>query len=247
MSRRQYSQVRKQFAANAETLVLDVRELNTASMSLRGTGTFVIAFEGTDDGTNWYPITVARMNSNTVETTYSNANGVQLWETSCHLLAYIRMRVTGFTSNASSVATITGSEVALEPAPTSQLIVGNQTVAAVATATPGTTQTSVNSAASTNAAVAKASAANLYCAMINNTTAAAKFVRFYNKATAPTVGTDTPVLVITVPANSSKEIEFGQLGKRFATGLGHAITNAAGVLDATVVAAGDVQLSYDWV
>jgi hypothetical protein len=59
------------------------------------------------------------------------------------------------------------------------------------------------------------------------------------------VGTDTPVLVVHIPATSSKEIVLGDV--TLSTGLGFAITGAAGILDATAVAAGDVQvaISYD--
>jgi hypothetical protein len=51
--------------------------------------------------------------------------------------------------------------------------------------------------------------------------------------------------VIHIPATSSKEIVLGDV--TLTNGLGVAITGAAAVLDATAVAAGDVQvaISYD--
>lgn len=111
--------------------------------------------------------------------------------------------------------------------------------------TNGTTTSNLNSAATTNATNLKATAGLLYSVTANNTTAAAKFIRFYNLAAAPTVGTSTPVLVITVPANSSVSFSW-PLGMTFSTGIGYSITNAAAYLDATAVAAGDVQLTVQW-
>lgn len=104
-----------------------------------------------------------------------------------------------------------------------------------------TTTTKASSAATTNATLVKAGLTNLSYISINNASAATKFVRFYNKATAPTVGTDTPAMVISVPATSSKEIAL-PVPVRFGLGLGYAITGAAAVLDATAVALNDVQV-----
>lgn len=74
-----------------------------------------------------------------------------------------------------------------------------------------------------------------------NASASTKFVRFFNKASAPTVGTDVPIMVVAVPATSSKEIEYVP-AVRFGTGIAVAITGGAAATDATAVAAGDVQL-----
>ena len=103
-----------------------------------------------------------------------------------------------------------------------------------------------NSLATTNAAVISAVKTQLVCISANNASAAARFVRFYSKATAPVVGTDIPVMVITVPASSSKEIFFGD-GFQFPTGIGVAITSGAAAADATaLLAAGDVQLAVNY-
>lgn len=237
-----------------DSVVSDVRELNTALITFFGTyaGTFVIEGTDRDDSSVWYPVQVARVDANTIATTHTTTNGTTAYELSCHAFKYLRVRRTVATSGTATVS-ITATSRAVEPAPVvglaTALPVGTNTIGNagnVGVATNGATQTAINSAASTNAANTKSTAGTLYEVTIHNTTAAAKYIRFYNKATAPTVGTDTPVFVINVPANSSKEIAFGAVGKRFATGIGHAITNAAGVLDATAVAAGDVQLAYNW-
>jgi len=43
---------------------------------------------------------------------------------------------------------------------------------------------------------------------ISNQNAAVIYVKFYNKATAATVGTDTPVLTLAIPAASAANQEF---------------------------------------
>ena len=113
-------------------------------------------------------------------------------------------------------------------------------------ATNATTTVSLNSAATTNATLVKASAGIIYTIQANNTTAAAKYLRLYNLTTAPTVGTSTPVMVITIPASSSIDLAIGAVGLKFATGISYAITNAAAYLDATAVAAGDVQVLINY-
>lgn len=111
--------------------------------------------------------------------------------------------------------------------------------------TNGLTTTRISSAASTNATSLKASAGRLYNGCAVNTTASAKFLKFYNKASAPTVGTDTPVWTIVIPANGQVNLSdvFGDHGWFASTGIAYAITGAVGDADTTAVAAGDVLLT----
>lgn len=80
---------------------------------------------------------------------------------------------------------------------------------------------------------------------LSNVTAATVYLKFYNKASAPTVGTDVPILTIPVAAGALYANDFGRLGKRFATGIAFAITGAAAANDATAIAAG-AQLSLTY-
>lgn len=105
--------------------------------------------------------------------------------------------------------------------------------------TVGTTALKIISAASTNAAVVKASAGRLYGIFLYNTTAAWKFVKLYNKATAPVVGTDVPVLIIGVPPNGATELTH-PVPVAFGTGIGIGITGASPDADVTATAVGDV-------
>lgn len=96
----------------------------------------------------------------------------------------------------------------------------------------------LTTAASTNAAVIKSTAGTAYFGHITNTSAAAIHVKLYNKATAPTVGTDVPLVIFSVPANSTLPLDFGRLGKRFGSGIGVATTANQVNTDTTAIAAG---------
>lgn len=103
-----------------------------------------------------------------------------------------------------------------------------------------TTSRIVSSAATTNATSAKASAGDVHVIYASNTTAALKYLKLYNKASAPTVGTDTPVLTIPLaPSNNPVRLEFPNT-MYFSTGIAYALTGAAADADTTALAAGDV-------
>jgi hypothetical protein len=100
----------------------------------------------------------------------------------------------------------------------------------------------VNSLATTNGALILTGTSGLQAFWASNTGATPAYVKLYNKATAPTVGTDVPEMVITVPATGQIELTPGFNGYRFALGLGIAITGAAADSDTTAVAAGQVKV-----
>jgi len=116
----------------------------------------------------------------------------------------------------------------------------------VYTANPGTAVFTLTSAATTNATNVKASNGNLLTILANNASASARWLRLYNKASTPTVGTDTPIVVIQLPASGSKEINL-EPGLIFSNGISLAITGAAALLDTTAVAANDVQIALSYV
>ena len=108
-----------------------------------------------------------------------------------------------------------------------------------ANATGAATVAKVAAAASTNATSVKASAGRLMGFTMSNTTAAFKYLRLYNLAVAPTVGTSVPSYVVPLPPNSTI-ISNRDGGVAFATGIAYAITGAVADLDTTVTAANDV-------
>ncbi len=101
-------------------------------------------------------------------------------------------------------------------------------------------------AASTNATSVKASAGRVHGWYLFNTSAATKFFKLYNKASAPTVGSDTPVMTIPIPAGAGANVEFVK-GITFGTGIAFALTGAVGDADTTALAANDVVLNLFWI
>jgi hypothetical protein len=93
------------------------------------------------------------------------------------------------------------------------------------------------SAASNNAANIKSSAGTVMGWRIFNVADYSIYVKLYNKATSPTVGTDTPVQTIGVQAGTSADAS--GLGISYSTGISIAITKAITDADNTAVAASD--------
>ncbi len=143
-----------------------------------------------------------------------------------------------------------GARLVASTAAIGSVTVASGTVTTVTTAgTPAAPATPyiLNSAATTNGALILTGTSGLHAFYATNTGATAAFVKLYNKATAPTVGTDVPAMIIPVPAAVSgvpgvATLPIGFNGFRFALGLGIAITGAVADTDTTAVAAGQVKV-----
>jgi len=97
----------------------------------------------------------------------------------------------------------------------------------------------VSAAASTNATSAKASAGNVYAVKGYNAAASARYLKLYNKASAPTVGTDVPRLTIYIPASTAFALDW-PMGHYFSTGIAYALTTGSADADTGALTAGDV-------
>lgn len=101
------------------------------------------------------------------------------------------------------------------------------------------------SAATTNPTLVLTGARKLFGGIVRNNAATSRFLKFYNKATAPAPGTDVPVLTIEVKTGEQLNITPylpENIGMPFSLGLGYGITGALADADATAIAAGDVML-----
>ena len=217
------------------------------------TGTFSAVnctFEGSLEATgasNWFGIQAIRTNANTIETTTGNlsAQPVYGWELSVNALRRVRVRATARSSGTQSWRFVQGT-YSTEPIPGAQVSATQPVSGTVTITNPTGTTYNVVTAASTNSAVVKATAGMLYEITISNPTATAAYVKLYNKAAAPTVGTDVPVLTQAVAAGATVALNFGQVGKRFATGIGIACTAAAAASDTGVSVAG-IQINATYI
>jgi hypothetical protein len=232
---------------------MDVSNYNIATVTIRGTYAGVnVTFEASDDGTNYFAVLAARTDTFTAASTSGviTANSSWAWDIPVGAFTHLRVRATAWTSGTANVG-ISAQSMPYEPCPTVG-VSGTVTVSSsgTATTTPAnvtTTGATLSSAATTNATVMKASAGNLYNVAVSNTGASPAYLKLYNKTTAPTVGTDVPVLTIAIPASGVLVLPFGAQGFRFATGIAYAITGAAADNDTTAVAAAQVKVMWSYI
>ena len=129
---------------------------------------------------------------------------------------------------------------------TATLASGSNTIGKVNIATQttgGATTFTLVSAATTNATSVKTSAGTLLMLVATNNGASVAFLKLYNKASAPTVGTDTPVMTIMLPASGGVALPIPAAGLAFSTGIAYALTGAATTADTTAVALSQIQVN----
>ena len=98
------------------------------------------------------------------------------------------------------------------------------------------------SAAGTNATSVKAGAGQVFGVRAFNANAATRYLKLYNKASAPTVGTDTPVDTIPLPSGTTTGFMLDS-GVAFGTGIAFALTTGIADSDTGAVAANDIEVT----
>jgi hypothetical protein len=109
----------------------------------------------------------------------------------------------------------------------------------IPTISGGTPINRVISAATTNSTNIKGSAGKIHGIIAVNTNASVRYLKYYDKATAPTVGTDTPVITIPLPSGGGVAFPYTQ-GIPFSAGIGLGITTGAADADTGSVAANEI-------
>ena len=104
----------------------------------------------------------------------------------------------------------------------------------------GATPYHLVSAASTNATSVKASAGVVSSVSAFNTNASPRYLKLFDKASAPTLGTDTPVLTYLIPPSNGGFTKAYPVGVQFSTGIALAITANMADTDNSAVGASDV-------
>ena len=80
--------------------------------------------------------------------------------------------------------------------------------------------------------------------------AAPRYLKIYNKATAPTVGTDVPVHVFLIPGNTAgtgTNIPIPSEGIALSTGIAFALTTGVADTDTGAVALNEIVVNYGWI
>lgn len=143
-------------------------------------------------------------------------------------------------------AGVTANGLAVQQATAANL---NATVTVVPATSNGLSMSHTVSAASTNATSLKASAGKVYAVQVFNLNAAPRYLKLYNKASAPTVGTDTPVKVIMAPGNTAGAGAIAcewTNGLDFTTGIAWALTTGMANADTAAVAATELLVEIDY-
>lgn len=115
----------------------------------------------------------------------------------------------------------------------------------VRTGSGGLTGHTAVSAASNNATSVKASAGRVYAIIATNNGAAARYLKFYNKASAPSPASDTPVATYMLPAGGGL-CRITDIGLVFSTGIAYAIVAGIGVTNNTSISADEVAVNIEY-
>lgn len=228
-------------ASAGNLFLLDCMDFDYATVQLSGTWAGTISWEASNDpsAATWSAVpsvSAASVGSSTAATSNS-ANAVLIVPTRAR---FLRARISTYTSGtfAADVVLATGD------APELGVPVWIQNNFVVPTAQGGNT-TFVKSAAAAILANLKTSAGNIFGIYLRNNSAADKYIRFYNKASAPVVA-DTPVCVFRIPAGQDLRFDHELAFPRFSTGISYGISGGAPDNDATALAVNDVSGFILW-
>jgi|SRR5579871_531390 len=231
----------------------DVSQYRYIAVQFTSQGTGVNnTFQQSNDNSTWTSLALQRIDNTGTSTPTTSTN-----DNSGLIFAgplsgrYFRINVTGISAGTTAGVVELYS---VPPQPFTGAILlqsGNNgigTVGVTAQSSGGYTPGKLISANTTNATSVKASAGTLGGLYLEGNTATVYYVKLYDKASAPTVGTDTPIAVYIVPANSTNgagnNVVLPAQGMNFASGIAFAITGGVGDSDTTACAANAVVVNY---
>ena len=204
-----------------------------------------------NNGTNW--ISAQWMASNAASGT-GTANTVNLiYNIPLFNARYFRVIANTNQTAGTTTLAVSASQQSTQKVTQQVTVTGTPSVITQGSPAPGSgyaTFHSLVSTASTNATSVKSGAGNIGVIYIANNSASLKWFRVFNKGSAPTVGTDTPVWNIPIQANTTLDLSTGYAGVRLTSGIAYAITGgsaSAAVTDSTAVDAGDVTVNLTYV
>jgi hypothetical protein len=220
-------------------------------ISATNTGTNV-TWEGSND--NWatfFPIIAPRRDTTAGLSTASSlgpSSGNE-WDVPLKF-AQVRLRCTAYTTNPTTfqyvLKTSSATRMIVEQGNTNALWATSSTAKTTTTGGLGVPYVLIG-AATTNGVSIKVTAGQIYSIdMSNNHATAWMFFKVYAKASAAAPATDTAVAVFGCAPNSSRSINFGDIGYAVATGIAAALTLLPALNDNTALASiyGSVTVHY---
>lgn len=238
-------------SAVGDTFNFDSKEASHGLIQSTQFGSGTVILEGSVNGTTWSAISV--ISSNTIgassDVVSITASGMYNFDACAPKM---RLRLSARTSGnfqfdialgkgvptarsvfiGNSATTVQGSSSA------AALVVGMRSDNANQALT--TVYRLPQSLATNNAAAIKTSACKLAKIIGYNASTSVRYLRIYNKSSAPTVGTDTPILIIPLAPSSNFEFNLADIGLHLTAGMSIAITGNAASNDNTAIAANDI-------
>lgn len=208
-------------------------------------GTYVAGYiyEQTIDGTTWFPVAGLPMAGGVPASTDNNSSATA--RAFPAVGKTMRVRITSYTSGTlTGQALLVNGDVPIPYAPSLNTSVNSATAIGVVYLGPRTVGGySTSRIVTGTSGVIKAANGVLYGYDLMNTTAATRFMQFYNKASAGVPGTDTPARTVAIPAGARADSQL-LYGVGYGTGISWAITtDAAGT---TAAASGDIVGSAEY-
>ncbi len=235
------------FDSSGDSIQIAATPFDCVSVALSGGWVGTVAFEGTVNDVDWFQVYGTL---STLVGTYASTTTSGVWFIPTAGLSAVRPRCSSYTSGTISV--FVRGTTGWVPSAASVLGAGSSLVGDVGlqvrAGAGGISQVSrlLSSTATTNITLVKSAGGRVYKIICRNTSATTRYLKLFNKATAPTLGSNTPTETFEILANSTFEHDFGTLGRYYSSGIGFAITAAAADADATVVAAGDIVHLHVW-
>ena len=206
---------------------LNAQEYAFISIQLTGTWVATVIFEGSNDNTTFSPIATTDPSAAATGQTTTTTNRIIKIPV---LTKFIRVRVSAYTSG-----TISAVANGHRDENSSGLIstLGTVTLKAETTKIIGTVNInaagpnnfhSIISATGLNATSVATSPAKISILHLVNGVATARYFKMYNKASAPTVGTDTPFFTVSLPTGATTFQLPALVGIDFSLGISYAIT-----------------------
>lgn len=227
---------------NGQTVVVDASGYNSFAVYFSSSIAATFTFEVSPDGTNWYPAYAQTKGAGAIYgygplNTFSPIGATVLDVTQSGAYQF-RVRTSSYTSGSVNITVVASDGVGTPYIGANTILQNGNLTVENKPSLAATANFTLTTAATTNATSHKNALSYLMELTISNPTATAVYVKFFDKASAPTVGTNTPIFIVSVPANSEKQIQFGETGKKFSLGIASASTGAQAALDTTAAVAG---------
>lgn len=234
---------------SSSTVQCDCTGANAVMVFLYGTFAGVnLTFEiSPDAGTTWIEA-VGKCNSVYSGSVNASTTGVlaatATYTVMTNGLSLFRVRSTAYTSGTMNVVLTPTVQGVFNP-PNITSTTGTLSVQARFTSSSSdgcSTYHHAVSAASTNATSVKSSKGQIAYICASNINAAIRYLKLYNKASAPTVGSDTPIMTIALPPSQTVSIPMNGT-VNFSTGIAYALTTGMADSDTGAVAASEITVN----